>query len=112
MKKEFNPLEWIESKTIPQANQQNISTGFRNESCTEFEKIITEIEMNQTDIAPSYAEWRDIGFALAEEFQEAGRDYFHRVSQFNSSYNQKECDEQFSSCLKAKGNGISIKTFY
>lgn len=112
MKKEFNPLEWIESKTIPQANQQSISTGFRNESCTDFEKIITEIEMNQTDIAPSYAEWRDIGFALAEEFQEAGRNYFHRVSQFNSSYNQKECDEQFTNCLKAKGNGISIKTFY
>ena len=112
MKKEFNPLEWIEIKAIPQANQQNISTGFRNESCTDFEKIITEIEMNQTDIAPSYAEWRDIGFALAEEFQEAGRDYFHRVSQFNSSYNQKECDEQFTNCLKAKGNGISIKTFY
>lgn len=112
MKKEFNPFEWIESKNNPKENNTISSTGFRNESCTDLDKIINEIEMNQTDIAPSYAEWRDVGFALAEEFQESGRAYFHRISQFNSSYNQKECDEQFSSCLKAKGNGISIKTFY
>ena len=112
MKKEFNPFEWIENKNNPKENKTISSTGFRNESCTDLEKIINEIEMNQTDIAPSYAEWRDVGFALAEEFQESGREYFHRISQFNSSYNQKECDEQFSSCLKAKGNGISIKTFY
>ena len=111
MKKEFNPFEWIESKTNPQVIKPISSTGFKDESCTDFEEIINELEMKQTDIAPSYTEWRNVGFALADKFEEAGRAYFHRVSQFHSSYNQQECDEQFNACLNSKGAGITMKTF-
>jgi hypothetical protein len=112
MKKEFNPFEWIDNKSNPNENKTISSTGFKNESCTDLESIIQEIEMNKTDIAPSYLEWRNVGFALADKFQEEGREYFHRISQFNSSYNQQECDDQFNSCLNSKGNGITMKTFF
>ena len=112
MKKEFNPFEWIDNKSNPNENKTISSTGFKNESCTHLESIIQEIEMYKTDIAPSYLEWRNVGFALADKFQEEGREYFHRISQFNSSYNQQECDDQFNSCLNSKGNGITMKTFF
>lgn len=112
MKKVFNPFEWIDNKSNPNENKTISSTGFKNESCTHLETIIQEIEMNKTDIAPSYLEWRNVGFALADKFQEEGREYFHRISQFNISYNQQECDDQFNSCLNSKGNGITMKTFF
>ena len=40
MKKEFNPFEWIDNKSNPNENKTISSTGFRNESCTDLEKII------------------------------------------------------------------------
>ena len=41
-----------------------------------------------------------------------GRDYFHRISKFNSSYDYKECDAQYNNCLKAKGTGVTMATIY
>ena len=79
---------------------------------SDVEVIIQRIESAHTDITSDYAHWRDIGFAFADEFGESGRDYFHRVSRFYPEYSQPSCDKQFDNCLKAKGNGVTIKTFF
>ncbi len=76
------------------------------------EIIIQRLESAQTDITASYNDWRDIGFAFADEFGESGRDYFHRVSRFYSGYSYSNCNRQYDNCLKAKGHGVSIKTFF
>lgn len=76
------------------------------------EAYISEIEQTATDITGNYETWRNLGFAISEEYGEAGRDYYHRISRFYINYNYQECDKQFSNCLKAKGTGISISTFY
>src|SRR5690606_2645670 len=65
-----------------------------------------------TDITGNYETWRNIGFALSEEYGEAGREYYHRISRFYINYNYQECDKQFTNCLKAKGTGVNISTFY
>lgn len=75
------------------------------------ETILRQIEMNRIDITNGYQAWRDIGFAFANAFGQAGRDYFHRVSQFHSKYNFQEADKQFDRGLKGKG-GKTIATFY
>lgn len=78
--------------------------------------VVKQIEQHQIDITSGYTEWRNIGFALAEGLKEKGRDYFHRISQFNESYDSDECDQQYDRCVNAKRNGmensISIKTFF
>jgi hypothetical protein len=79
---------------------------------SDVEKIIQNIEANQIDIAPNYNDWINIGFAFADEFGETGRNLFHRVSQYYSGYNSKECDKQFDNCLKSKGQGVSLKSFF
>jgi len=43
-----------------------------------------------------------LALRLADALGEAGRDYFHRVSRFNSQYNNSECDKQYDNCLKIK----------
>lgn len=122
MNHNFNPLDWLgdaNQKAInseplpvtkdkppkPQQSQPSVAPS-------EIEVVITQIEDKQIDIAAAYSDWRDIGFAFADEFGENGRDYFHRVSKFYSDYSPNDCNKQYDSCLQAKGQGISISTFY
>jgi hypothetical protein len=76
------------------------------------EELIGKIQMTHTDITNGYDNWLKIGFALSEEFGESGRIYFHQVSQWHSEYDHKECDVQFTNCLKSNRNGISIASFF
>lgn len=110
-KKTFNPLEWMENPTQQQQHtEQNYQQLTDNNS--EVENVIQNIESNHIDIAPNYNDWINIGFAFADEFGESGRSLFQRVSQFYTGYNSKECDKQFDNCLKSKGQGVSLKTFF
>ena len=78
----------------------------------EIELLTAEIENRALDIAPDYQSWRDLGFALSEELSENGREYYHRISRFYPNYSYENTDKQFTSCLKAHGNGITIKTLF
>jgi hypothetical protein len=113
-KKIFNPNEWIETPTneVPKKTIQKTAATVNTVVANDIETYITAIEQNAIDITCGYANWRDLGFAFAEEYGETGRNYFHSISKFNSSYNAQECDEQFDKCLAAKGSGITIATFY
>lgn len=110
-KKTFNPLEWM-GNTDQQQQHTEQNPQPVTDSYSEVEKIIQNIEANHIDIAPNYNDWINIGFAFADEFGETGRNLFHRVSQYYSGYNSKECDKQFDNCLKSKGQGVSLKSFF
>ncbi len=112
-KKTFNPADWATNKVtetnataIPTTPQSNIDTS------NEIETITQRIEAFSVDIAPNYADWRDLGFALADALGESGRNYYHRLSRFYPSYSQSETDKQYSACLAAHGHGVTIKTLY
>lgn len=113
MTKIFNPKDWLEVPKEPTKPQSNTATtNVVAVADTDIESYISAIEQSGTDITGSYATWRDLGFALAEEYGETGRDYFHRISKNYAGYDAKECDAQFDKCLNAKGHGITIATFY
>ncbi|HRZ97528.1 MAG TPA: DUF3987 domain-containing protein [Paludibacter sp.] len=120
-KKTFNPADWTETnKTESKATANNKPVQSTNpihplgggSEGSDIETITQRIESTAVDIAPNYADWRDLGFALADELGESGRAYYHRLSRFYQDYNSTEADKQFDACLKAHGNGVSIKTFY
>ena len=109
-KKIFNPAEW---QTKNQGNLENLNKiKVQTVSNNDIETITRRIESTATDIAPNYADWRDLGFALADALGESGRSYYHRLSCFYPQYNQTETDKQYNSCLKAHGHGVTIKTLY
>lgn len=90
-----------------------LNTEAPDQNCrSQVEEIVRKIEVGRIDIAHSYTEWRNVGFALVSEFGASGRDLFHRISQFHPKYNQEECDSQFDYCLNSSGQGITIRTFY
>ena len=114
-KKTFNPKDWqnsnIESPNKNHGNHENLNKIIVQTN-SDIEEIIKRIEATATDIAPNYADWRDLGFALADTLGESGRTYFHRLSCFYPKYNPTETDKQFNNCLKAHGHGVTIKTLY
>lgn len=77
----------------------------------EVETLILRIETEQKDITGSYNNWRDIGFAIADQFKETGRALFHRVSKYYPKYSSDECNKQYNDCLRGK-QGKTIKTFF
>lgn len=112
-KKTFNPNDWLKTSSLepntactPNNNLPSTTIG------QDIEDVVQRIESSQTDIAPNYADWRDLGFALADALGENGKNYYHRLSRFYPNYSASETDKQFSSCLKAHGHGITIKTLF
>ena len=79
---------------------------------SDFDNIVHEIVARRLDITDGYHAWLRIGFAIADRFAEAGRTYFHQVSQCNADYRPDLCDRQYTNCLKAKKTGITIASFY
>jgi len=119
-KKTFNPTDWQATEsnkieTIKSHNSDALSPSPNGEGSgvrSDLELIVNRIESSALDIAPNYADWRDLGFALADALGESGRSYYHRLSCFYPGYSQTETDKQYSACLASHGHGVTIKTLY
>ena len=113
-KKKFIVEEWLEQPSSTQLEIHSTTSVHTPQTSVgeDIETITQRIEASCIDITSGYDNWRDLGFALSEELGEAGRDYFHRISRFNSDYNHAEADKQYDRCLKAHGSGVTIKTFF
>ena len=109
MREKFNLNDWVDTPkqqaidTEPKLENTNKSSKAQPKQeapqhsveLSEVETVVAKLEEAQQDITGTYSDWRNIGFAFADELGESGRDLFHRVSRFHAEYNQKECDEQF-----------------
>ncbi|MBR5910992.1 MAG: DUF3987 domain-containing protein [Bacteroidales bacterium] len=114
-KKTFRPKDWLDKAKTSEANQphlQKTTAKGSNDLENQVEDIIQRIELSSVDIAPTYDEWRDLGFALADAFDENGRSFYQRLSRFYPNYAAAETDKQFDKCLKAHGHGVTIKTLF
>jgi predicted P-loop ATPase len=80
----------------------------------EFDELIDRICRGGYDLTEgAYKNYLDIGFALASEFGERGREYFHAVAGQNSKYDHIKADRQYNYCLRDTGQSkIAIGTFY
>jgi predicted P-loop ATPase len=79
----------------------------------DFKMILDQIVSNRINLCEDYHEWLRIGFAFCHQFNEAGREYFHIVSQFSAKYDPSQCDKQYDSMIKHRAsNVVTIATFY
>jgi hypothetical protein len=72
---------------------------------------IEQLVAQRIDITAGYDNWLTIGFALAS-LGEAGRTYFHQVSQLNEGYSQPACEAKFSELLRTGNGAVGIGTFF
>lgn len=106
--KVFNPAEWLEEPKTSANHISPIDIPIEEK----IEQLVCSIESSSVDIAPDYASWRDLGFALSDALGEGGRSFFHRLSRFYSGYDEKDADDQYTKCLKSRGSGITIGTLF
>jgi predicted P-loop ATPase len=80
----------------------------------EFDELIDKICRGGYDLTDgAYSNYLSIGFALASEFGEQGREHFHAVAAQNAKYDHKKADRQFSYCLRDTGQSkVTIGSFY
>ena len=95
------------TSTIPRTHYAN--TGATADTV---ESAVQYIESIQIDLTGTYEQWVLLGFALANEFGEGGRDYFHRVSQFHTEYKETEADTKYNNILRHENGKTRIGTFF
>lgn len=122
-KKPFIPQQWEEcsnencQSVLPVLLECNQTATPENRNaqtdCAEdVERIVSQIERQGIDIAPSYEEWVKLGFALADGLGENGREHFLSLSAIHAGCTREAADEQYSKCLHSKNSGITISTFF
>lgn len=78
----------------------------------DMEFIISQIRSRRIDLTSSYHDWIQIGFALADHYGEAGRDYFHAISEMHSEYNAQTTDAKYDNFLKTNDGSVGIATLF
>lgn len=73
---------------------------------SDFTRLIAQVSSESINVCENYEEWRNCGFALADQFGEGGRDYFHVISAASATYrptsqaaNSRMVDKQYTACL-------------
>lgn len=100
-------------KYLPKPKARKIFTTIFVQS--EFDEVVNKMVAANVSCVEDYRDWRDIAFGLADQFGEAGRGYFHQLSQCSSKYEQSMCDRQYSHAIDRDGrktNKITIATIY
>lgn len=96
-----------EKKEAPKYNKVYVSN-----TSNDVERLISEIQSRCIDITGSYQQWLEIGAAIASEFGESGRGYFHAVSQYSEKYKVADTDRKYSECMKMRSFNISTLSYY
>ena len=105
----YNNLLTEDAHTAPQsAPQSQIST----DNTSRVEALIAQLKSSNADITSGYNDWLKVGFALASEFGESGRRYFHDISSIYSGYERQECDKKYDQCLKSDNGKTNIATLF
>ena len=109
----FNPYATVytstKSKEIKEYNTEYTKIDITDK---ELLKIISHIENNHIDIAPTYKEFSELSYAINYEFGEDGRDLFHRICKQYKGYNGNDVDQQYDSAIGYNYDAYSIKTLY
>ena len=83
--------------------------SFYLHTSSKFEKLLSLID---TDITGDYDQWYRIGAGIANEYGEAGLDYYQTISRFGPTYDPEAVAKQYRACLKSSDGSIKINTVY
>lgn len=85
---------------------------YGNQNIFKVEAIISSIDKDKIDITETERQWYEIGVALADEFGEYGREFYHRVSRYYPKYSRQETDRKFDHCLVQFGYAFGTFLHY
>lgn len=100
-------------KYLPKEKKRKITSVIFVQS--EFDEVVNQMVKNSVACCEDYRDWLNIGFGLADQFGEAGREYFKILSAISSKYEPTMCDSQYTHCMNhknGKAKKITIATIY
>ena len=78
---------------------------------SDFDYIFEQHRNKGVNVTENYNDWINAGFALYDQFSQAGEAYFHQLSATSTKYNQQETAKMWQVISKrGKREGITIKT--
>ena len=105
----FDPMAWATVNEAPKAEHVNYQQN------TELEKAkatTDELLRLGANIAESYDDYLQLGFALADGLGADGRDLFHQLCAQSTKYREKDCEEKWQECLTKHDGRTTIASFY
>ncbi len=116
MKEEFSIDYWLSQGEEPQKPKAPVATQPQAQGTgryTDFIIVKDRIVQQKIDITAKRDDWLNIGFALAYDLGEGGREIYHEVSQFYPGYTREECDDQYTKCLNGHGaTKVTGRTYF
>ena len=82
---------------------------------TDIESLRRLTEADETagaDIAPTYAEYVQLAFAIATDCGEAGREFFHRLCRMSAKYQREHAERIFSNALTTRHGEVHLGTAF
>lgn len=86
-----------------------------NDHLRTMDDLAEEVVRRGLNLTEDYNDWIKMGFAIADEKGEQGRQLFHQVSSTSSKYDPATCDKKFTELLRPgcySGQRVHANTFY
>lgn len=75
-------------------------------------RLTEAVETAGADIAPTYAEYVQLAFAIATDCREAGREFFHRLCRMSAKYQREHAERIFSNALTTRHGEVHLGTAF
>ena len=75
-------------------------------------RLTEAVETAGADIAPTYAEYVQLAFAIATDCGEAGREFFHRLCRISAKYQREHAERIFSNALTTRHGEVQLGTAF
>ncbi len=76
------------------------------------ERLTRAVETAGADIAPTYAEYVQLAFALATDLGEAGREYFHRLCRLSPKYRSEHAEKCYTNAQRTHRGSVHLGTVF
>ncbi len=74
--------------------------------------LVRAVESAGIDIAPTYEQYMNMAFALANDLGEEGRSYFHRLCALHPGYDAADAEKKYTHALASHNGSLHIGTLF
>ena len=94
------------SQQAPKTAAPDFGQTPETDTSARVEALISELRSSGRDITSDYNDWLKVGFALAGEFGEAGRSYFHAISSLYPDYDRRKVTQSTTNASSPTMEGL------
>lgn len=107
----FDPMAWAAATNNNDHKPASVQNNLDGESA-KARAVCDELIRLGANIADSYDDYLQLGFALADGLGADGRDIFHQLCSQSSKYNEADCEKKWRECISKHDGRTTIASYY